>query len=481
MPAYVNGEARTTGATFDVTSPVDSTLKVCVVHSATPADIGDALAHARAAAAPWRSTPWQERIALLRLAADLISERASQLAALVTLEVGKNRLEALGDVEEAADLIRYYCTQMENNDGFVRAMDSFSDKECTTSVLRPYGIWGVVSPFNFPMALAAGPVGAALAAGNTVVLKPSPQASYSAVKLHECLRDAGIPSGAFHVLPGGDEVGAAIVNHPDVDGLTFTGSHAVGMEIHRAFSPAYPKPVICEMGGKNPAIVSERADLDTAADGIARSAFGFTGQKCSSCSRVYVQRQVYDIFLEKLAERARNVVVGDPTDRSVFMGPVIDAQALERFTESASAARDRGRIVAGGGLHRTATPGHYVQPTVVADLPVGDPLLRDELFLPFVAITPVDTLDEALALANKSDFGLSAGFFSTDEAEVSHFLENIEAGVVYVNRAAGATTGAWPGVQPFGGWKGSGSSGKAGGGLEYVQLFMREQSRTVVS
>jgi 1-pyrroline-5-carboxylate dehydrogenase len=350
-------------------------------------------------------------------------------------------------------------------------------------VLRPYGVWAVISPFNFPMALAGGPVGGALAAGNTVVLKPSMQGSFSAVKLYECLRDAGMPADVLHLLPGGDEVGKALVAHPGIAGLTFTGSYEAGMSIYRSFASAYPKPVICEMGGKNPVIVSAKADLDTAATGVARSAFGFSGQKCSACSRVYVQRDVYPEFVAKLAEKARSLVVGDPTERNVFVGPVIDAAAVDRFEAAVAHARERGRVVVGGEVLRGREgygSGNYVAPTVVADLPADDRLLRDELFVPFVAVLSVESLAEGMNLANSTDLGLSAGFFSTDQAEIDGFLSDIQAGVVYVNRSAGATTGAWPGVQPFGGWKGSGSSGKAGGGLYYVQQYMREQSRTVV-
>jgi len=482
IPAYVSGEPRTDGPFFDVVSPVDQTV-LCHVHEATKADIDDAVAAATAAAPAWAATPWPERIALLRRAADLISDRSNELAALMSMEVGKNRLEALGDVEETADLIRYYCTAIEDNDGFDRPMDTLSPREKTRSVLRPYGVWAVISPFNFPMALAGGPVGGALAAGNTVLLKPSVQGSFSAAKLYECLRDAGLPAGTFHLLPGSDEVGKAVVAHPGVAGLTFTGSYDAGMSIRREFGGAYPKPMICEMGGKNPAIISAKADLDVAAAGVARSAFGFSGQKCSACSRVYVQREVYEQFLAKLAEQADKAVVGDPTERSVFVGPVIDGAAVERFQQAVTHAREAGRVVAGGQVLRGQEgfgSGNYVAPTVVTGLPTDDWLMRTELFVPFVAVAPVDSVDAALTLANATEFGLTAGFFSADQAEIDEFLARIEAGVVYINRAAGATTGAWPGVQPFGGWKGSGSSGKAGGGLYYVQQYMREQSQTVV-
>jgi 1-pyrroline-5-carboxylate dehydrogenase len=484
VSGYVSGKPLTSGPLFTLTSPGDRSLRLGQVHAATEADVADAVSAAAGAARRWARTPWRERVAVLRTAADLISERSNELAALMSLEVGKNRLEALGDVEEAADLIRYYCQQVEDHDGFTAAMGTLNPREQNVSVLRPYGVWAVISPFNFPVALAAGPAGAALAAGNTVVLKPSPQGSFTAAKLYECFRDAGLDPDVLHLLPGGDETGAALVAHPRVDGLTFTGSYATGMSIYRQFARSYPKPVICEMGGKNPAIVSARADLDMAAAGVARSAFGLSGQKCSACSRVYVQRDVLDSFVAKLAEQAGSLVVGDPTSRDAFVGPVISAESVTRFERAVEHARAHGDVVAGGSVLRGAgalPDGYYLAPTVVTGLPHDDWILRDELFVPLVAVVPYDTLDEALALANDTDLGLTAGFFSADPAEVEQFLDEIQAGVVYVNRAAGATTGAWPGVQPFGGWKGSGSGGKAGGGLYYVQQYLREQSRTVVA
>src|ERR1700761_7080107 len=352
ISGYVSGQPRSGGPVFSVTSPGDLSLTLCRVHSATPADVGDAVRAASAAAGRWARTPWPQRVAVLRAAADLISERSNELAALMSLEVGKNRLEALGDVEESADLIRYYCQQVEDNDGFTAPMGSLTERERNVSVLRPYGVWAVISPFNFPMALAAGPAGAALAAGNTVVLKPSPQGSFTAVRLYECFRDAGLDPEVLHLVPGGDETGAALVAHPDVDGLTFTGSYKVGMSIYRQFAAGYPKPVICEMGGKNPAIVSAQADLDSAAAGVARSAFGFSGQKCSACSRVYVQRDVLDSFVAKLAERAGSLVVGDPTSRDAFVGPVIDQAAVTRFEQAVDHARADGDVVAGGSVLR---------------------------------------------------------------------------------------------------------------------------------
>jgi 1-pyrroline-5-carboxylate dehydrogenase len=343
-------------------------------------------------------------------------------------------------------------------------------------------VWGVISPFNFPIALSGGPAGGALVAGNTVVLKPSEQGYLIALKLHDVFEDAGVPAGAFNVVVGpGETVGAALANHPAVDGLTFTGSFEVGMKLYKGFAKDYPKPTITEMGGKNPAIVSRKADLDKATDGVMRSAFGYTGQKCSACSRVLVERDVYDDFTKMLVEKTRKVVVGNPLERSVYMGPVIDSEAVKRFENAISEVKNSGRVLAGGERisEGELARGNFVQPTVV-EAPTDSKVWTNELFVPFVAVHPVDSLDEAFELANDTPYGLTAGFYSEDKGEVELFLGRVEAGVVYVNRRAGATTGAWPGVQPFGGWKGSGSSGKAGGGLYYVQLYMREQSQTVV-
>ncbi|GAA1138762.1 aldehyde dehydrogenase family protein [Ornithinicoccus hortensis] len=472
------------GDPVEVTSPADPAVVIARVRAASPAAIEKAMEDARAAAPEWAGRSWQDRMAVIRKVGDLISEYSNELAALVTMEVGKNRLEALGDVEEAAVFFRYYADQMEANEGYDRPMDSLTAAEKTRSVLKPHGVWAVIAPFNFPAALAAGPAAAALLTGNTVVLKPSVQGSHTAWRIYQILLKAGVPEGAVQFLPGGDEVGKAVVGHREVDGITFTGSYAVGMSILRDSTAAgYPKPVVAEMGGKNPTIVAASADLDKAAQGVARSAFGFSGQKCSACSRVYVDASVHDEFLAKLAAKAEEVTPADPLERDTFMGPVIDADAVARFEKAVNHARESGRVVAGGEVLQGTDgfPGHYVQATVVGNLRSDDWLFAEELFVPFVAVTAVDSLDEAMARANETPLGLTAGFFSGDDAEIDWFLDTIHAGVVYVNRPAGATTGAWPGVQPFGGWKGSGSSGKAGGGLYYLGLYLREQSQSVVS
>ena len=482
-PYFVGGEERWGEATDEERSPIDRDIVIGHFGRATRQDAKEAIAAAKAYAPVWAATPWKERNAIMTKAADLISERRNEISALMAMEVGKSRLEALGDTEETADLIRYYIHQMEENHGFDYEMGQLSPAEHNRSVLRPFGVWAIISPFNFPMALAGGPAGGALVAGNTVVLKPSHQGFFTALKLYECLRDGGVPAGAFHLLTGpGSTVGAELVENRDVDGMTFTGSYPVGMQIYHTFAKDYPKPAICEMGGKNPAIVSAKADLDKATDGVMRSAFGFSGQKCSACSRAYVEAPVFEDFKAMLVEKTAKLHVGNPLDKDVYTGPVIDERAVETFENAVADVKTTGGTVLLGG-ERIAdgdlARGNFVQPTIV-EAPLENRVWREELFVPFVAVAPVDSIDQALTLANDTEYGLTAGFYSEDKSEIDTFLSRIQAGVVYVNRRAGATTGAWPGVQPFGGWKGSGTTGKAGGGLHYVQQYLREQSQTII-
>ena len=483
-PMIIGGEERGAAETFDDRSPIDTDIVVARFPVGSREDMRDAIEAARAAYPAWRDTPWRDRLAILRRAADLISERQFDYAALMALEVGKNRLEALGDVEETADLLRYYGDEFEKADGFVKPLGSLSPIERTRSILRPYGVFGVISPFNFPMALAGGPAGGALIAGNTVVLKPSSDAPLMAWKFGEALRDAGLPAGVFNLVTGpGETVGAELQENPGVDGMVFTGSYDVGMKLYRSFTKDYPRPIITEMGGKNPAIVTRNADLDEAAEGVMRSAFGYDGQKCSANSRVYVEKPVAREFVDRLVARTRDITVGDPTHREIWMGPVINQPALDTFKGAVDEAIAAGGTIEVGGdvLHDADTQrGFYPTPTVVTGLPLDHRLFRDELFVPFLVIGEVDSLDQALEESNASEYGLTAGMFSHDDREVRRFLDTIQAGVVYVNRRAGATTGAWPGIQSFGGWKGSGSSGKSGLGPYYVQQFLREQSQTVI-
>jgi 1-pyrroline-5-carboxylate dehydrogenase len=299
----------------------------------------------------------------------------------------------------------------------------------------------------------------------------------------EAYRDAGLPPGVCNLVMGpGDTVGDELASSEAIDGIVFTGSYEVGMGLQRTFARSYPRPCIVEMGGKNPAIVMGTADLDEAAEGIMRSAFGLGGQKCSANSRVYVQRPVHDELVRLLVEKTERITIGDPLVREHWLGPLTDQAAVDRHQRAVAEARQDGAVFTGGEALRDGdfARGFYVEPTVVGHLPADHRVFRDELFAPFTAVHAVDSLEEALTLSNDTVYGLTAGIYSEREDEVDRFLDGIEAGVLYVNRRAGATTGAWPGVQPFGGWKGSGSTGKGALGPWYVAQFLREQSHTIV-
>ena len=478
----VNGEERRERSTYTEASPMDMDIVVGHYAQATQQDVDDAIAAAKAFQPEWEAMGWEKRRDMMLAAADIMEARQFDLAALMTFEIGKNRLEALGDAAETVEFLRYYARQMTENNGFVRDLNSLGATETNTSVSRPWGVWGVISPFNFPLALSAGPSIGALITGNTVVLKPSNTGALMALEFYKVMAEAGLPAAALHVLTGGDDAGDYMAHHPDIDGLTFTGSYAVGMHLYRTVNESRPKPVTAEMGGKNPAIVTASADVDTAVEGVLRGAFGLSGQKCSATSRVYVEDDVYEQFVEKLVARTEELTVGDPRDLDTFLGPVIDSDAVSRYEDALEEVKSSGGEVLAGGERVTEGDlgkGNYVKPTVVTA--PGDSWVWDkELFVPFVAVAPVSDLDEAIDLANNTEYGLTAGLFSTDDAEIEEWFKRIEAGVTYVNRAAGATTGAWPDIQSFGGWKGSGTSGAGGGGPWYLRQFLREQSRTLI-
>jgi len=479
---WVNGEERAQREVFVERSPVDHDIVIGEYTQGSNADVDDAIAAAKAFSPEWEAWGWERRRDLMLEAAEVMDQRLFELAALMSFEIGKNRLEALGDVAETVEFMRYYANQITEHRGFVTPLSALDERETNVSVLRPWGVWGVISPFNFPLALSGGPSIGALITGNTVVLKPSNTGALMALEFYKVMRDAGLPAAALHVITGGDDVGDYLAHHDDLDGLTFTGSHPVGMYLYRTVNEKRPKPVAAEMGGKNPAIVTTSADLDVAAQGIVRGAFGLSGQKCSATSRVYVEEPVYDEFVAKLVDATEALTVGNPLDLSTFMGPVIDQAAVDRFQKAVGEVEESGgRILTGGKVidEGEFAKGNYVQPTVV-EAPQDSWVWTEELFMPFVAVAKVGSMDEGLALSNETEFGLTAGLFSGNEDEINRWFDGIEAGVTYVNRAAGATTGAWPDIQSFGGWKGSGTSGTGGGGPWYLRQFLREQSRTRV-
>lgn len=485
-PMLIGGEERFTTEKRKAYSPINTDWHLATFQKGTAKDAEDAIAAARKTFPAWSRMNWEERVYLLYKLADIIDERIFEIGAVVSMEVGKNRMEALGDVAETADLIRYSCIQMEKNRGYVKQMgiDPLTGYESINqSVLKPYGVWVVISPFNFPAALTGGPAGAALAAGNTLVMKPASDTTWTTALLTDCMRQAGIPDGVFNFVSGpGSTVGKALTESQDVDGLTFTGSFDVGMGIYRTFtSGRYVRPTILELGGKNPAIVSRNAELEDAAIGIVRSAFGLQGQKCSACSRVFVEEPLYEALVKRVLELTEKLSIGDPTDRQTYLGPVVNKNSYADYKTFAEELRKAGKVLTGAKqlTDGEMAKGYFCAPTVVVDVPLEHRLWKQEMFVPIVMIAPVKDLDQAMALANDVDYGLTAGFYGNED-EISWFFDHIEAGVVYANRPQGATTGAWPGFQPFGGWKGSGSSGKNAGGHYYLPHYMHEQSRTLI-
>jgi 1-pyrroline-5-carboxylate dehydrogenase len=478
LPHLIDGRFRPSGAIFERRDPSRIANVASRGHEADGATVALAVQAARDACTRWRRTPYPQRLQRLAGVVQAISARHIEIAAVMSLETGKSRAEAIIEVQEAIELIETYSEEMENHGGFVQPLASFAPSERGTELLRPYGVFGVISPFNFPFALTTGMAVAALIAGNTVVVKPSEEAPWTAALLAEAMRAGEVPNGVFNLIHGGPETGRALVESA-VDGIAFTGSAEVGRWIAtRLTHGPYARPALTEMGGKNPAIVTADADLDKAAEGLARAAFGLSGQKCSACSRAIVFESVHDDLLAHLRAFTATLALGDPAERDAFLGPVVNEAAFKRFQESVEQARRDGKLALGGGTPREQ--GWFVEPTVVSGLPIRHSLTRRELFLPFLTVTTVGGLGEAIAEANATDYGLTAGIFSEDEREVGEFLDEVHAGVLYVNRRAGATTGAWPRTQSFCGWKSSGTTGKGGLGPYYLPQFMREQSRTVV-
>lgn len=476
IPHHIGHDESTAGEPFESRDPADPARVLASAHAADREVVDAAVSAAREAGTRWRTTPHGERIEVMRDAARGFSEREMELAGALSAETGKSRLESLAEVQEAHDLIEQYCHVLETGSGFITPMNG-RNGEHNVDVLRPYGVFGVIAPFNFPIALAIGMTAAALVTGNAVVLKPSDKTPLSTELAAEVVRNA-LPDGVLSVVQGGPATGSALAES-GIDGLAFTGSAKVGWALVQQLSRGpRPRPVLAEMGGQNPVIVTASADLDAAASGIVRSAYGFSGQKCSSTRRVVVARDVHDALLDRLVARTSELVVGEAALPDMNVGPLIDDVIAKRVDAALERAAANGHVVTGG--RELSLPGHFYRPVIVTGLPRGHQLTREELFAPFLTVTAADDLDDAITEANAVDFGLTAGIFTTDDHDIDRFFDEAEAGVLYANRSAGATTGAWPDEQSFCGWKQSGSTGKGGLGPWYPQGFCREQNRTFV-
>ena len=470
VPVLVDGRAVATDGEIVSVDPGRYDHVVARSGRATVADADEAVDVARRAQGEWQDRSWRDRAGVLFRAAQLLRERRDALVALEVREAGKPIVEADGDVCEAIDFCEYYGRRaLELGEG--RPLLDVPG-EHNTYRYEPRGVGAVIAPWNFPLAIPAGMVTAALVTGNAVVFKPAEQTPATALALVEVLHEAGVPSGALAFLPGlGEEVGAHLVAHPDVAFVCFTGSKAVGLEIveqaavHRA-GQRQVKHVVAEMGGKNPVVVDSDADLDVAVPAIVASAFGYAGQKCSAASRVIAVDAVFDELAARIAGAAAVVPVGQASELRTMCGPVIDADAHERVDRYRRLAHEEGDVL----FERDDVPagGWFHAPTVVA---TGDPAARvatDEIFGPVLTLLRADDFDAAVALANHSDYALTAGVFTRSPSRVEEVGRRLRAGNVYVNRGI---TGALVGRQPFGGFGLSGVGSKAGG-PDYLLQFV---------
>ncbi|MDP8991906.1 MAG: proline dehydrogenase family protein [Actinomycetota bacterium] len=476
VPAVIGGERVTTARSIESVDPADPDTVVATSASCGPAEADAAVDAARQAVEEWRRAPARRRAAVLFGAAEWMRARRDELAALQVHEAGKPWPEADADVCEAIDFCEYYGREMLRLDrgGPVQSPPG----EANRLSYQAKGVGVVIGPWNFPLAIPTGMVTAALVTGNAVLLKPAEQTPAVAYQLVRALEAGGLPEGVLGFLPGvGEEVGAHLVQHPEVAFVVFTGSKAVGLRINR--DAAVPRPgqghvkrVVAEMGGKNAVVVDADADVDQAVPAIASSAFGYAGQKCSAASRLVVVGAGYDEVVDRLVAHARELRVGHPREMSVRVGPLIDAEAWKRVRGYVERAPADGTVV----LARDDVPdvGYFVGPTIVEDVAPGSPLGRDEVFGPVLTVFRAGDLDEALAIANDTDYALTAGLFSRSPSHIARASAELRAGNVYVNRGI---TGAVVGRQPFGGYGLSGVGSKAGG-PDYLLQFVDPRTVT---
>lgn len=422
----------------------------------------------------WSKVKPEVRADILFKAAAITKRRRHEMSALMTIEAGKPWVEADADTAEAIDFMEYYGRQMlELKDG--KAVQSRPGENNQFGYIS-LGVGVVISPWNFPFAIMAGTTVAAVVTGNTVLLKPASTTPIIAYKFIEILEEAGLPAGVVNYIPGsGAEVGDYLVDHPRTRFVSFTGSRDVGLRINQRAAvqnkgQLWIKRVIAEMGGKDTIVVDKEADLELAAQSIVKSAFGFSGQKCSACSRAVIVEDVYDQVVARVVELTNGLTVGDPTDYHHFMATVIDEAAFKKVTSYFEVANEEGCIVAGGTADDSV--GYFVNPTVVVDVAPNARLMQEEIFGPIVAISKVKDFDEAIEVANNTEYGLTGAVISTNRQHIEKAREEFFVGNLYINRGC---TGAIVGYQPFGGYNMSGTCSKAGG-PDFLLLHMQSKS-----
>ncbi len=435
----------------------------------------EAIQAAQAAFATWSRTPVAERAALLFRAADLIRERKFEFCAWLTLEVGKNWAEADADVGETIDFLEFYGREALRLDQAITPIQFPGERNQLRYI--PLGIGAVIPPWNFPFAIMAGMTAASIVCGNTVILKPSVDAPTIAARFMSLLEEVGLPDGVVNLCVGeGPGFGSEVVAHPQTRFIAFTGSKAVGLEIHERAAKTQPgqifiKRTILEMGGKDSIIVDSDCDIDAAIEGVVASAFGFNGQKCSACSRVIVDAAIYDIFCDRLQARVATIKTGDPAE-NIYTGPVISDRSYKKVLGYIEIGKTEGRLLNGGHAIETPEGGYYIAPTVIADVAPTARIAQEEIFGPVLAVIKSTSFDEALAIANNTEYGLTGAIYSSSREKLDRAREEFHVGNLYLNRKC---TGAMVGAHPFGGFNMSGTDSKAGG-PDYLLLFTQAKS-----
>ena len=466
-------------------SPVQTTTTFTSVNPARPAEIvgihfaaGAEEAHAAVEAAQiafasWRKIPVEDRAALLVRAASLLRERYYIFCAWLTLEVGKNWAEADADVGECVDFLEFYAREALRLNASTTPIQYPGERNQLRYI--PLGVGAVIPPWNFPLAIMAGMTAASIVTGNTVVLKPSPDAPTIAARFLSLLVEAGLPDGVVNLIQGGPEPGQAVVEHPKVRFIAFTGSKKVGLQIHERAAKTQPgqhflKRTILELGGKDCIIVDADADLTSAVDGVVASAFGFNGQKCSACSRVIVDASIYDAFVDGIREKVVSLKTGDPAE-NVYTGPVINPAAKQRLLDYIEIGKSEGRLLVGGeAIDKEG--GYYIAPTIFTEVTPTARIAQEEIFGPFLAVIKSNGFEEALAIANDTEYGLTGAIYTSSREKLNRAREDFHVGNLYFNRKC---TGAMVGAHPFGGFNMSGTDSKAGG-PDYLTLFTQGKS-----
>ncbi|SFI59765.1 L-glutamate gamma-semialdehyde dehydrogenase [Thermoflavimicrobium dichotomicum] len=421
----------------------------------------------------WKKYSPEARARILFKAAAILRRKKHEFSAWMVLEAGKSWPEADADTAEAIDFMEFYGREMIRL-GKPQPLTSIPGEDNELTYI-PLGVGAIIPPWNFPLAITVGMTTSAIVAGNTVVLKPATPTNVIAYKFMEILKEAGLPDGVVNYVPGpGTEVGEYLVTHPLTRFVSFTGSRAVGLRINELAAKTVPgqkwiKRVVAEMGGKDSIVVDSDADLDLAVDAIVKSAFGFSGQKCSACSRVIAHKDIYDELLSRVVERTKQLKVGEAKELGIDLGPVIDDKAYNKILEYIEIGKKEGRLMIGGG--KAEGNGYFIQPTIFADVDPQARIAQEEIFGPVVAFIKANDFDHALEIANNTEYGLTGSVIARDRAKLEKAREVFHVGNLYFNRKC---TGALVGVHPFGGYNMSGTCSKAGG-RDYLLLFMQQK------